>query len=165
MTVTLKLGEVLVDAVVAKLRAGLDARCQAINAEKQDDMVIVAPAETSYFTGRVRELPVVPAIFVMEGPTRFREEGSHGLISESDVLVHVVAADQSGPLLARRLQRTVRAVIETLWDDDPPERLHGSAFHFTPIRTIPGSVFEPEQDDRWRAAYVVVFRAYTIEHE
>jgi hypothetical protein len=165
MTVTLKLGEVLVDAVVKKLRDGLDARCQALNASKQDDMVIVAPAETSYFTGRVRELPITPAIFVMEGPSRFREEGPHGLMTETEILVHVIESDQTGPRLARRLQRHVRAVVECLWDDEPLERLTNSAFHFRPLRTVPGPVFEPEHDDRWRAAYVVVFRAQTIEHE
>jgi len=127
--------------------------------------VIRAPAEGSYFEGRVRELPITPAIFVMEGPTTFSEEGSHGLMTATDVMVYVVDSDQNGPLLSRRLKRQVRAVIETLWDDPPQEKLVDSAFHLIPRRTIPGPVFEPESDDRWRSSYVVVFRARTFENE
>ena len=165
MTVNLKLGEVLTQAIVDKLRAGLDTRCQAINAEKNDNTVIRAPATEDYYQGRVAELPKTPAIFVLEGTTTFEEEGSHGLMTTTDVLVHIIESDQTGPLLSTRLRRQVRAVIETLWDDPPQEKLVGSAFHLIPRRTIPGPVFEPDSDHHWRSSYVIVFRARTFENE
>lgn len=163
MAVAMKLGEPLVEAMVEKLKLGMPARISQINAELTD-MVMAAPADGSYFTGRVLDFPLTPAVFVMEGPARFAPEGAHGLRTEFDILVYVGESDQNGQLLARRLQRQVRAVIETLWDDEPREALAGSAYNLHPIRTTPGTVFEPSSTDTsWRAFYVVVFRAEQLE--
>lgn len=162
----MKLGEQLVAAVVAKLQAGMPARVDTINAEfagQATPMTIVAPSNGAYFTGRMRNLGEVPALYVMEGPAKFKQEGAHGLISDTDLFVYVFESDQNGPLLAKRLQRQVRAVIETLWDDEPREALTNSAWTIQPVRTIPGTVFEPKAEDDWRGFYVVVFRAQQLE--
>lgn len=158
----MKLGEVAVEDVVAKLKEYMPQRTTTINAEKADEIQIVAPAEDGYFTGRSSDFPVTPAIFVMEGPTRFRQDGSHGLLSEIQVLVYVFESDQTGPLLARRLQRQARAVVEALFDDLPRERT-ANGYNLAPTKTIPGSVFQPEADHAWRGFYVIVFTVQQSE--
>lgn len=169
MTVTLLDTDALVEAFVWKLRQGMPDRVQKINQQSQDDCVLAAPDEALYFTGRVRELPQTPAIFVMEGRTQYREEGSHGLNSVVEVFVHILESDQDGPRLNRRLRRQKKAVIETLWDDEPREKLihphtgQTVAHHLKPVRTLPGPTTEPAGVDGWRSFYVVVFRALMIE--
>jgi len=155
---TLKLGETICDAVQAKLESKIDARIATINTEKNDGIALASPR--AYFRGQQQEIAPnsVPALFIMEAPGNFNEEGPHGLISEFDVLVYVLDSDQVGDRLAKRLQRWCRVVIEALWDDDPREQLNSSAYRIRPIRTIPGTVFEPTSLDAWRGFYVIVFR-------
>lgn len=175
MTANLKLGEVLTESIVAKLQQYMPDRARAINEfyGNEDITRIVAPANENYFGGRVKSLAVTPAIYVLEGQTKFGAEGTHSLITETEMLVYIFDSDQTGPLLAKRLQRQVRAIIESIWDDVPAERLvvqHGpfsgqdSAFSIEPMRTIPGSVFEPEADDNWRGIYTIVFLCQQLEH-
>jgi hypothetical protein len=158
----MKLGEVICDEIVEKLRAGLPQRLAAIQMEKGNDLPVVAPADTSYFVGRLNDFPFSPAIFVMEGPTKFRQEGSHGLMSMSEILVYVYEAGANGPELARRLKRQVRAVIECLFNDEPAERLP-TAYQITPSRTVPGPTFQPESQHEWRGWYVVAFDVKQLE--
>lgn len=156
----LKLGEAITTAMIAKLREGMPARVARINEEKADEVVLAPPDDDSYFDARVKDFPKTPAVFVMEGPTIFRKEGSHSFLTQTDVIVYVFESDQNGPLLAKRLRRQVRAIIETLWDDPPLERLEGSAYHIVPRRTQPGAVLvNPESPDEWRSFTVIVFRA------
>lgn len=175
MTANLKLGEVLTDSIVAKLQQYMPERALAINEfyGSSGTSRITAPKNEDYITGRVKSLAVTPAIYVLEGQTKFGTEGSHSLLTETEMLVYIFDSDQTGPLLARRLQRQVRAIIESIWDDAPAERLivqHGpfagqdSAFSIEPMRTIPGSVFEPEADDNWRGIYTIVFLCQQLEH-
>jgi len=156
------LTEVAVDDVIAKLKEYMPVRTTMINAEKADEIQIVAPDEINYFGGREADFPTTPAIFVMEGPSRFKQEGPRGLMSEMQVLVYVYDSDQSGQLLRRRLQRQARAVIESLFIEEPRERT-ANGFNLTPMKTIPGSVFKPEQQHEWRGFYVVVFKIEQLE--
>lgn len=175
MTANLKLGEVLTEAIIAKLQEYMPARAQAINQffGNQDRTQIQAPANENYFGGRVKSLAVVPAIYVLEGPSKFAAEGSHGLISQTEMLVYIFDSDQTGTLLAKRLQRQVRAIIESIWDDTPAEKLivqsgpftgQDSAYSIEPMRTVPGSVFEPQANDDWRGIYTIVFLCQQLEH-
>lgn len=149
--------EPVIDEVIEKLQAGMPQRLAAINLEKGDDIVLLSPDDTSYFNGRVKDFPKAPAVFVMEGPSRYRQEGSHGLHANYDILVYVYDSDITGPRLARRLQRLVRAVIEVLYDDEPRERLSTAAYNLKPLRSVPGSVFDPDREHDWRGFYVIVF--------
>lgn len=159
----MKLGEVICDEIVAKLRNGMPGKIAAIQMEKGNDLPLVAPDDVSgYFTGRVTDFPSTPAVFVMEGPTKFRQEGSHGLMSTMEVLVYVYEAGVNGPELGRRLKRQVRAVTECLFNDEPVERLP-SAHQITPLRTVPGPAFQPESQAGWRGWYVVVFEVKQLE--
>lgn len=166
MTVSLSLDEVIVDAVIAKLQAGWASRIQAINVEKDDGMICAAPDPSMYFLGRMEQLPACPACFVLPGSGQFQESGPHSMRSIFEIQVHVVDQDMNGPLLARRLMRQARAVIEVIYDDDPMEALYRkgggsvlSAYRIFPTRTIPGSVFQPSGDGGWRNTYLIVFRA------
>lgn len=158
----MKLGEVVVADVIAKLKEYMPQRTTTINAEKSDAIQIVAPDEDAYFRGREINFPATPAIFVMEGPTRFHNEGSHGIISEMQVIVYIFESDQTGEQLAVRLQRQARAVIESLFDGDPKERT-ANAFNVMPLRTVPGTVFQPEAATSWRGFYTVVFKVEQLE--
>lgn len=156
------LGEVICDDIVAKLRAGLAARLQAINLEKNDGIVMAAPGDADYYVGRTPDFPNAPAVFVMEGPARYEREGAHGLLSNYEILVYLFESDQTGPNLARRLQRLSRAVIECLYDDPPKERLN-HAYSIMPTRSMPGTVFEPDAEHNWRAFTTLAFLAQQSE--
>lgn len=171
----LKLGEVLTESMIAKLQQYMPGRAQAINQffGNQDITQIKAPANENYHGGRVSDVAVVPSIYVLEGPSKFAAEGQHGLMTETEMLVYIADADQTGPLLAKRLQRQCAAIIESLWDDEPKEALIvqsgpfsgiTSAFRLWPQRTIPGSVFEPDAEHEWKAFYTVVFNARQVEN-
>ena len=84
-----------------------------------------------------------------------REDGrKDGLLAELQVDV---------PAMRRRLER---AVIETIWDDDPAEKLlpPASDAYIRPSRLQPGPVFNPENDlslyRQWRA---IVFSVTKFE--
>lgn len=162
----MRLDEVIIDAVVAKLQAGWPDRIGQINAEKNDRIVCLAPPNELYFVGRMSQIPGAPAVFVLSGAGSFVEQGAHSMTSRYEVHVHVVDQAQTGPELARRLMRQARAVLEVLYDDPPQEKLWVagttdvlSAFRIFPIRTVPGSVFSPTGNEGWRGTYVIVFRA------
>lgn len=161
----LRLDEVIVDAVVAKLQKGWPDRIGQINAEKLDSIVCLPPDPAMYFVGRMAQLPGGPACFVLAGGGTFKS-GAHSLVSTYEIHVHVIDQAQTGPELARRLMRQSRAVIEVLWDDAPQEALYvagstevRSAYRIFPIRTVPGAVFNPSGPEGWRGSYVVIFKA------
>lgn len=171
----LKLGEILTEAIIQKLQKYMPERSQMINQffGNQDITQIQAPANENYLGGRVAGIAVIPSIFVLEGPARFAAEGGHGLISETEMLVYIADGDQTGPLLAKRLQRQVACVIESLWDGEPKESLlvqsgpftgQPSAFRLWPQRTIPGDVFEPDSEHVWKALYTIVFNCRQVEN-
>lgn len=164
MTVTLKLGETIIDAVIDKLEAGLAARVAAINAADTAGVTVTAP--TLFYIGGAGPLaPQEPAVIVTEIPSQdYSEEGQHSFMFTTDLLVSVYDLDTDRQTLARKLLRQARAVTETIWDDTPRESLTGSAMHIRPVRHAPGPVFEPS-DDRtlWSALYGVVFRAIQLE--
>lgn len=164
MTVTLALSEAIMDAAITKLRAGLAARVAVINAADTAGVTITTPA--SFYLGGAGPLaPQEPAVIVTELPSQdYSEEGQHSFIFTTDLFVAVYDMDTDRQVLARKLLRQARAVVEVLWDDDPKEALTGSAMHLRPVRHAPGPVFEPT-DDRtlWSALYGVVFRAVQLE--
>jgi hypothetical protein len=169
----MKLGENVTEGVKAKLQAGWQTRADRINSQWGDDIVIAAPATDHFFGGRVQELPGCPACFVMEGQTTFQGEGSSSLISSPEVLVYIADEDFNGPRLAKRLQRQVRAVIECVYADAPVKQVvsvgpfageaQNSIFQVFPVRTVPGTVFQPSAEESWRGIYTVVFRAQQDE--
>lgn len=163
MTVTLGLGEVVIDAIVAKLQAGLPARITAINAAATDGLVLSTPANTDYYVGGAVLIPSAPAIIVAQAPTEGEHEGEgwHSFVWVADFVVAVIDEDTDRTRLARRLMRLSRAVAETLWDDDPKEALaNGAAHHLKFVRDDPGPVQDPANDtSAWRQMHLLLFRA------
>lgn len=160
------LDETAVRAVVAKLQGGMPARVAAINAAYNDGITISAPHNEQYFIGRMKQLPAWPAVFVMAGPTTFREQGAHSMLTNIEIHVWVCERDQTGPKIAARLMRQARAIIEVIYDDAPQEKTYvaGSnsveaAYRIFPTRSVPGAVFQPSGEDAWVGSYMIVFKA------
>ena len=163
---SLKLGEPLVEAVKAKLQFNMPSRVAAINADSTLPPIpsdLLVPDETSYYTSGLQAIPAAPALIIAEGPTAFSESGPHTLMTDTEVGVWVLEADPDRQVLGKRLQRQTRAVIESLWDSPPLEQLTTTAYRIFPTRTQPGRVFEPDQDDSWRAFYLTIFSVQQIE--
>lgn len=163
---TLKLDETIIDAVIAKLKAGMGARITTINDAATDGIVLDTPSADDYYPFGFSLLPRAPAIVVTPRPTddEAEAEGPHSFIYVMELRVVIYDQDTDRGKLGRKLLRLARAVTETLWDDDPKERLTGSAFHLKFIRTVPGPSFEPEDENSfWRSTYGVDFRAWQSE--
>jgi len=161
---TLRLEEVAVQAIIAKLKAGWAARINAINVEKNDGVICSAPDQGLYFMGRMTQVPDWPAVFVLAGPTTYREQGAHSITTAMEIHVWIVETDQTGPRLAQRLLRQARAMIECLYDDAPQEAAYvaGSQvvgpFRIFPMRSAPGAVFQPSGEETWRGSFMVAFK-------
>lgn len=167
------LSEVTVDAMIAKLQAaapltngGWAARAAAINAADTQGIQISAPGIGDYFVGRVSEIAVLPACFVLAGPTTFNEQGAHSMTVKQQITVAIVEQAETGPLCARRLLRQSRAVIECLYDDAPQEAAYVAGqnvvigpYRLFPLRVVPGAVFQPSGQETWRGLYEIVFTA------
>lgn len=166
MTVQLRLGETILDAALDKLRNGLGARISQINAE-HDDLQLKTPATADfYFYGVSGGIPSAPAIVVSPLPSEdeAESEGPHSFIYQMQFVVVIYEEDTDRGLLGRRLQRQARAVLETLWDDEPKERLTDSAFHLEFIRDDPGPPADVNNEtSMWRGMHIVVFRAKQSE--
>lgn len=160
-------GEVIVDALIAKLRAGWTTRAGQISAQYSDDLAIVAPADGDYFKGRSRDIFGIPSCFVLAGPATFKKDGPHGLVSVYQINIFIVEQESTGPRVASKLLRQSRAVIECLYDDDPQEAAYIAdqsvlmgPYRVMPQRTIPGPVFRPDDvADTWRGTTQIVFSA------
>lgn len=167
MANALRLEEVAIDAIIAKLQAGWGDRIGQINAEKNDGIVCLGPDASSFYPGKMREVPIWPACFVLPAPTKFNEQGAHSMTTKQQINVWVCENGESGPILARKLLRQVRAVIECLYDDAPQEAafVAGSSTKIGPYRlfpkeTRPGAVFQqPQGDQPWKGSTMVVFTA------
>jgi hypothetical protein len=158
-----RLGEVYCALVKAKLQAGMPAHVAAINAEATDGLVIDTPSDEDYFTSGIGKLPHFPAVIVVEGPSNFSAEGPESLMADALIGVYIYERDSDRQVLGYRLQRLARAVVETICLDDPQYRLDDNAFRIFPQRTIPGRVFEPDQQDSFASFYIVEFAATALE--
>jgi hypothetical protein len=167
VTTALKLGEVIVDAVIAKLANGIETRCAAVNQEKNDGVVVEAPHQIFPFglPGPLAQAPCYVVTEFGESPV-YQEDGPHSFAFQDLVAVMIVEEDPDRERVGRKLLRQARAVIECLWDDEPREALAGSAYTLRPFRHIPGPTFEPnpaESISAWRSHYIVVFQAVQQE--
>lgn len=167
--VALKLSEVIVDAAIAKLRNGVPARAAAITVEKDDGIVIEAPADSDIYPfgapGPIQKAPVYIVTPFGESPM-YQGDGPHGFIYGDQLAVMILEEDLDRERVGRKLLRQQRVVIETLWDDAPREALDGSAFTLEPVRHILGPTFEPTDDtSSWRAYLIQVFRVQQQEGE
>jgi hypothetical protein len=172
--VAIKGGEVLVDAMVAKLRNGLGARIDTINAEYDDGIDLKTPGAGDYYTSGLSSILSAPAVIVAEGPMEPASdlEGPHSITTATMLGVYVMEQDTDRQRLGKRLQRLARAVIEVAWDDQPPEQLvavngprpgQTCAYQLMVAGTQPGRVFDPDQDDSWRGFYLITFQATQLE--
>lgn len=163
---TLTLGEAAIDAILAKLEAGLEARVAAINAQSSDDWTITPVARGDMYFGGVSALPKAPGLIVFQLPTdgEHEAEGPHSFVWLADFGVAVIEEDYDRQRLARKLMRQVKAVVEVLWDDEPREALADGLFHLKFVRDDPGPVQEPAQEGSfWRAMHVAIFRVRSHE--
>lgn len=161
----LKLDEGVIDAAIAKLKLGMEARVAAINTEIADDVTITPPSADDYHAFGFGGLSRAPAIVVTPRPTEgeAEAEGPHSFIYVCEFRVVIFDQDTDRQRLGRKLLRLGRAATACLWDDDPKEALDG-VFHIKFIRTDPGPVFEPDDDSSfWRSMYGVDFRAWQLE--
>lgn len=163
---TLRLDEVAVQAIVAKLKAGWEKRIGGINAEKADGIVCLAPDPAAYFVGRMQQIPIWPACFVMAGPSQFKEQGAHSMTTAIEVYVWICERDIDGPTIATKLMRQARAVIECLYDDQPQEAAYVSGsdtvigpYRIFPLRSTPGATFQPSGEETWLGSYMITLRA------
>lgn len=166
MPVTLDLAETVADALIAKLQAGMSARVAAINAARNDGIVVAAPDASAYYVGGLPGIPPPAACIVVTelGAEDFEAEGPHSFVAPIQMLVWIQEVDTDRSTLARKLWRQAQAVTETVWDDDPKEALSGSAFHVRPLRRVPGPVFSPEDGrSMWTGHMGVVFLCRTFE--
>lgn len=174
---TLQLSERVIDAAITKLKAGLAARITTINAEFADTITLGTPSSDDIYFAGVEAVPSgrTPAIIVTDGGTgdngRFAEEGPHSLQVDLQLVVFMLDEDSLREHLARRLLRLERAVIETLWDDDPKEAIAVTVNAQTnlafihPARAVPGPVFNPEDDrSMLRQFRIVVFDVIKFEN-
>jgi len=162
---SLQLEEYVIAAAKAKLEAGLAARVAAINAEHADDAQITTP--TVYEYGVSLE-PSGPLVIVTDGGTpeggTFTEEGAHSLVYEFQLVVTVKDDDADRDRLGRKLLRYERAVIETLWDDDPKEALtvtvagNTNLPYIKPFRVVAGPTFNAQDSTSLLSSFrLVVF--------
>ncbi len=157
-------GETIVDAVIDKLKLGMEARVQQINAQVNDGILISPPGDDDYYRWGQDLITRTPAIIVTEGEGEYGEEGPHSFILTDEIPVYILDEDTDRNRLGAKLIRLQRAVIETIWDDQPREALTNAAFRIFPSRHIPGRVFEPDEDhSMWRAYRIVVFTAQRAE--
>lgn len=170
----LGLGEPIVDAVIAKLQAGVPARIATINAADTNGVTVTAPSDDDYYFGGADQIPRAPAYIVTEGRPAdgalYENEGPHSFIYADTIVVAVYDEDVDRQHLARKLLRHKRAIIEAVWDDDPKERLadangNSVAFHIAPITHEPGPVLDPEDtgSQTWRGYHAVVFTTRKAE--
>lgn len=162
---TLGLTEFVLDAFMVKLKAGLTSRIAAVNAGTGDDDVqLGTPLMEDYYLGGVAAIPSgrCPAIIVTDGGTGdgggFTQEGPHGLIYTLEVIVFFLDEDSDRQRLARKLLRLERAIIETMWDDEPKEYVVAADGHhvkLAPLSIQPGPVFDPREEGQpyrqWRS--------------
>lgn len=171
MSISLVGHDVVVAAVVSKLKAGMPARIAALNQESTS-VILATPGDVDYYTSGVSsldELPRAPAIIVAEGNTPQREgDGPHSFLEHTDILVYILEQDTDRQVLGTRLQRQARAVQEAIWDDAPTERLPDPnsptsgadwSLRIFPKGITPGRVFDPDADLYWRAFYLVIFES------
>lgn len=164
---TLTLGEAAIDAVIAKLAAGLETRVAAINASAGDGGLVITPVgrDAMYFGG-VSQIPAAPALIVFQRPTdgEHEAEGPHSFVWLAEIGVAVVEEDFDRERLARKLMRQIKAVVEVLWDDEPKESLGDGLFHVEFIRDDPGPAQMPSQEGSfWRAMHLAIFRVRSHE--
>lgn len=170
--------ELLIEATVAKLRNGLEARVAAINAQKglsvdQDDITIVAarPEDVLPFGGdTIHRWPTIVVTQGREGIDQFTIEGPHSLGIRDQILIGIMETDANRQRLGYKLLRQARAVAEVLWDDEPKERLlnpHDGteaafAIQFETFR--PGPAFgHDDERSLWKDTYEIILRASRVE--
>jgi hypothetical protein len=166
VTLNLNWSETLVDALVAKLQAEMPARVQTINDAVTDGVTINPPAVV--VADGLNEISQTPALIVLEGRTpRFEWEGGHGFISWTQLHVTIIEEAVARQVIARKLRRQARAVIESVWDSAPVQQLGAPAADGTRIKMLSA---DPGPANRWsstgtgwRGFYVVTFLAQQIE--
>ena len=172
MTFRWKGAEAIVDSVVAKLQNGLPNHIATINSEDTVGVTVDVPSSDAYFTAAQRAYALTPAVIVFDGRTGLAprgQEGSHQVMTETLVGVYVLADDMNEQHLNRKLQRLNAAVIETLLDDAPVERLNDGSGNTVAWRIAfresqPSPVFHPEGDGApLRASRVTVFSVTRLE--
>ena len=165
-------GEVLVDALVAKLRNGVQTRIDLINTEYGDEITLTPPLD--FYTSGLSAIPRAPALIVSEGPMQIDPEleSPPGFITDTALGVYVLEQDSDRQRLGKRLQRQIRAVIECAIFDEPTKALVAvngprpnqvCAYRLMIQGTQPGRVFDPDTDDSYRGFYLVTFRATQVE--
>lgn len=171
----LQLTSLLIDALVAKLADGIGARVAEINAFYADSLQIAEPDRSDIYRFGQSEFPRTPAFIVTEAAdgADVTEEGPHSLSLEDHLVVAIVDQDVDRATLGTRLLRLRSAVVATVWDDDPKERLPNPSGGIDAAYSIkvegwrPGRALEIVEEDSGTSVYrsmdIVLFRALRAE--
>ena len=103
--------EGVVDDVIAYLEANMEAKLDAIDAEKDDWKLADVQA---WYRSEQREIDRFPAAIVRVNSARVVEEHSASLTVAYEVLVGVIHMEQNSARLVQALQRYQRAVLELI---------------------------------------------------
>lgn len=176
MSTSLQLVEPIIDAAVSKLRAGFGQRVAAINADYADDYILSEPLANDIYPfgipgGQLTRTPAVVVTWGGSGDEGFAsEEGAHGLMLSIRLLVMVVEQQTDIQALGRRMLRLQTAVTETLWDDDPAERLRVVARgkttlpYLTVSDALPGPIGTPQESPAmFRQHLILLFDVLNVE--
>ena len=147
-------------ALIARLEASLPSALAQITSEFADSIPLPVPAAyRRYASPEEAEYPVV---FVLPGEATTREQTGEWLTSVRELLVFVEHREENIERLAAALVRYERALIESALAKHAPAPAHGIRW----VRTIPGQVFEMEQQPvLWQSWMQLVFELTLYEED
>lgn len=183
MSEKLKFGESIVDAAIAKLKAGWATRLATVNSDYAavDQIQISAPRlngkgggnqldGSDFYTAMKQSVPLTPAVFVMEGPMDTEIEGGGSFVSDTKFGVYILEGDADTQVLGKKLQRQARVAAEVMLYDAPSWAMSGVApfsgqdIHRVYIEsTRPGRAFDPEGVEGYQQFYLITFGAKQTE--
>lgn len=108
---TYELSEGVVDDVITYLSANMEAKLDAIDAEKGDFILVDVQA---WYRSEQRTIDRFPAAIVRVNSARVVEEHSASLTVAYEVMVGILHMEQDSAKLIQSLQRYQRAVLELI---------------------------------------------------
>ena len=143
----LQLEEYVINAALAKLDAGVNARIDTINAEFADDVILSYP--TNYRYG-VAPMPPGTLTITTDGgsaqQSSFAEEGAHSLVHDLQLIV-LVKDDEATVLSTRaallgKAFKKLAPLLETLSEGPPPMDCPPPSIYDVDLGTVTAKIDE-----------------------